>query len=246
MDYVVAGLAIGSGLAIVGFLMREAGFSRRFSLPRWLTELGLVLMGTGVVSWCLTFTSLITDQPDSTATTLITAGTIVAFIAGMVLLAQSVGSRRPRQDASLVSHNVRAEKGVAEVPPVSTPSPESGMEGTVPAAESIEADALSDEPTRNRQDWEAIWRETWGSNELPRALGGNQAIAFGDTDPARQTWSAVPSPTDSDAERSDSVPPDAAMVAQDQEDPADVPALPDVEEAPNGAATPATWRPRTD
>ncbi len=198
MDYVVAGLAIGSGLAIIGFLMREAGLSRRFSLPQWLPELGLVLMGTAVVAWCLTFTSLVTDQPDSTATTLIAAGTIVAFVAGMALLARSIGSRRSRQEGSVAESNVRTEIAVAHALPATSAPPDTSDEAIELLAEDAETEASPDAAARNRQDWEAIWRETWGSNELPRAIVGDQTIASADSDPARQTWAAEPAPVEAE------------------------------------------------
>ncbi|MGD9711183.1 MAG: hypothetical protein AB7V46_03845 [Thermomicrobiales bacterium] len=190
MDFVIAGLASGSGLAILGFLLREAGMSRRISMPAWLDPLGLVLMAAAVVAWCLTFASLVTDQPDSTATMLIAVGTGIAFLAGVFVLMRG-GTRRPAMSKSKTppgSIRVALPGSDNHAHPPTQKSPDVEDHAAVNASENREALA------RDRKDWESIWRETWGSGELPRGIASHENEDNNHSAEAieevRQTWSS--------------------------------------------------------
>ncbi|MBX3071810.1 MAG: hypothetical protein KF883_14990 [Thermomicrobiales bacterium] len=214
MELLIAGLGLGSGLAIAGFLLREAGLSKRLSLPLWFADAGLALMGAAVTAWLLMAAAISADLEQEVGVALIAIGAVIAAVIGMILARRAASVRMAvaaqtgqwpagRQTQVMPLSDVQVESAVHHQQPLDDlPEDQPPAVGDV-----LAADEAAPEPKR---DWEAIWRETWGSIETPgEAETGTQAPESADNAAtARLTWAGesngeeTPSQPEAPAEQS--------------------------------------------
>ncbi|CAN5888414.1 hypothetical protein BH24CHL4_BH24CHL4_12180 [soil metagenome] len=168
MDYVIAGLGFGAVLAIVGFLLRELGLSRRRPFPRWMPDAGVALMCAALIIWVVTAAAFFSGLDDDTALRVVTGSAVVATLGS--LAAAAVMNRTYKSRTILVPAFVMAQAPQSEdsfelVEAVDRGSPVVAGEGTehadaVQPSTGIEAEIPAEaEPEKN---WPEIWRQTWG------------------------------------------------------------------------------------
>jgi hypothetical protein len=209
VELLIAGLGLGSGLAIAGFLLREAGLSKRLSLPLWFADAGLALMGAAVTAWLLMAATISADLEQEVGVALIAIGAVIAAVVGMILARRAASVRMAvaaqtgqwpsgRQTQLIPVSDVHVESAghyqqLLDDLPEDQPPPV----GDAPAI-----DEVAPEPKR---DWEAIWRETWGSIETPGdANTGTQAPESVDDAAAnRLTWAGEANDEETTSQASD-------------------------------------------
>lgn len=191
LDLLIVGLVLGAGLAMLGFLLREAGLSKRLSLPLGLADVGLALMGAAVTAWLLTAAAIAAELDDTTSLAVAGVGSLLTVIVGLAL------ARR----ASDINRALLLQAGLPHPTIVSDSASPEEAPGTVNVADGGAHRVPTDDSstpggdasgTREKRDWESIWRETWGSGAAPKVQAGQDVARpeLDGDDTARVTWSA--------------------------------------------------------
>jgi hypothetical protein len=199
VDYVIAGLALGSALAMTGFVLRELGSSRRLPGPRWFVDAGIALMIAGLITWVLTAGAIVSNQDDDTAAMIVGAGAAVASAGALIALLLSGRARRRshRESASLrvvarpaVVEPAASEDAGVRIETASFQHAAASVESGEPPAMDAR-DGKPDDESGAVKDWEAIWRQTWGSGVFAAVAAADETPPIeAERDPARETWSA--------------------------------------------------------
>jgi hypothetical protein len=98
VDYLIAGMAVGALLAILGFVLRELAMSRRVSGLIWFADAGIALMFAALVIWAITGAAFVANLEDGTASQVVFS-TIILAVAGSAIAA-IVSARAHRTTAA--------------------------------------------------------------------------------------------------------------------------------------------------
>jgi hypothetical protein len=176
VDYLIAGLASGAVLAIIGFLLSELGGSQRRSFPRWLPEAGAALMVAGLIVWAVTAAAFFAGPDDDTSLQVVTGSVVVAALGALAVATVMAWShRRPaglpatRQAAAQAVPAETDDGGDETGETVEAVGEPEGVEPAASDQGESESDVESGAEPVVEKNWEEIWRQTWGSVAVAQA-----------------------------------------------------------------------------
>ena len=170
MDYVIAGLGSGAVLAIIGFLLRELGVSRRTSFPRWMAPAGVALMFAALIIWIVAAAAFFSGMDDDSALPVVAGSAVVATLGSLLAAGVMIRTYKPRPVLATVV--AMAQRETEPTPAVAIKSESEDSEaGLAQTNQPSDDDNTDIQPgSETEKNWPEIWQQTWGTTPAPDAV----------------------------------------------------------------------------